>query len=158
MNTFGRARRHNGDGAGAFGRRVFLDGNAAGELVVNGAFEFLAKEAGVFDGDARDEDALFAFEELGGDFDDLFGCFAGAKNDFGKILAERAMRVHLGETEIYGGRRLESLQNLGPAHSARSEFFQQFRGFRCGHTANMPRGLRWVTREKVLKPECLTRR
>ena len=72
-----------------------------------------------------------------GDFDDLLRRFAAAKNDFGKTLAERAVRVHLREAEVGHGRGLKRAQNLVAAHSARAEFFQQLNRFGNGHSTVM---------------------
>ena len=66
-----RAGADDGDGAGAFARGLFFDGDAARDFVMDGALEFFAQRARMFGGDAGDEDALLALEEFGGDADDL---------------------------------------------------------------------------------------
>ena len=93
--------------------------------MVDGALEFFAQGAGMGIGDARDEHARFGCQDFGGDFDDLFRCFAGAENDLGKTLAEGAVRVHLRKAEVGDRRGLERPQDLVPAHFAGAELFQQ---------------------------------
>ena len=119
-------------------------------FMVNGVLELPADEARVFDGDARNEDALFPREEFSGDFDNLTGRFAGAKNDFGKILAQRPMGVHLGKAEVGDGRGLEGAQHGFAGRAAGAKIFQQLAGFGSCHWRSMPRKVRLVTREKWL--------
>ena len=83
--------------------------------MMDGAFEFLPQRAGMFGSDSRDQHWLSAIEQLGGDFDHLFRRFAGAKNDFGEIFAQRAVRVHLRKTEIGHRRGLKRVQHLSRA-------------------------------------------
>ena len=78
----------------------------------------------VFRLDAGHQDALFVFPQLRCNFDHLRRCLAGAKNDFGKTLPQRPVRVHLRETQIGQRRNLESPHDLGATHSARAEFLQ----------------------------------
>ncbi len=102
-----RAGADDGDEAGALAAWFFLDGHAAGDVVMDGAFEFFLQRAGVFGGDAGDEHWLSMLQQFGGDLDDLFRRLARAENHFGKIFAERAVRVHLRETEVGHGRGLK---------------------------------------------------
>ena len=96
---------------------------------------------------ARDQHALFPLEELGGDLHDLSRCLAGAEDDLGKPLAQRAVRIHLGETQVRHGRRLEPPQHLVTADATGAELFEQFNRFRRGHGLTMPQGRTPVTPE-----------
>ena len=101
--------------------------------MVDGALEFLPQRAGVLGGDAGDEHRLAEFKQFGGDFDDLLRRLARAKNDFGEIFPQRAVRVHLRETEIDHRRGLERPQDLVPAHAARAKLFQQLNRLNNSH-------------------------
>ena len=100
---------------------------------MNGRLEFSLQYTRMIRGDAGDQNALLAFEQFGGDFQDLFRGFARAEDDFGKTFPQSAMRVHLRKTEIRHGRCLERLENLLAADSARPKLFQEFDCFRRGH-------------------------
>ena len=115
--------------------------------MMDGALEFFPQRAGVFGGDARDEHALPVFQKLGGDFDDLLRRLARAENDFGKIFAQRAVRVHLRKAEVGHRRGLEGAQDLVAAHAAGAELFQQAGGFGSCHALTMPQESALVTRE-----------
>ena len=141
------ARADDGDRAGAFATGLFFDGDATGHFMMDGVAEFFAEQAGVFDGDARDEDALLASHEFGGDFNDLGGSFACAENDFGKAFAKRAVGVHLRETEIGDRRSLEGVEHVVAADTAGTELFQQLDGFGFGHVIKMAENRGWVTRK-----------
>ena len=62
------------------------------------------------------------------------GVLPAPKIDLGKTLAERAVGVHLRETEVGYRRSLERPQDLVPAHPARAELFQQLN--RLGNSHN----------------------
>ena len=118
-----RAGANDADGSGTFGQGFFLDGHAAGKRVMDGALEFFAQGAGMAVGDARDEHALFGRQNFGGDFDHLFRRFARAENDFGKTFAQRAVRVHLRETEVGHRRGLKCAQDFVARTSFRRGIF-----------------------------------
>ena len=139
-----------GNGAGSLGLKCFLDCNATGNFVMNGVGEFAFQGAGVLGFDARDKEALLAFINLRRDESDLFRCFAGAEDDFGKPFAKRAMHVHLGETEIGHRRCLEGVQHFFPGDFSRAKLFQELGGIVCRHRGIMPwsgKASRWKIRK-----------
>jgi hypothetical protein len=105
--------------------------------VVDRALEFPFQQARVLGSDARDKNLFFALDELGGYFQDLLGCFAGAEDDLGKSFAKGAMSVHLSKSEIDNRRGLEGLQHLVAAHSAGSKFLEQLDCFSRRHDGKM---------------------
>jgi hypothetical protein len=103
----------------------------------------------MFGRDARDEHALFAFQNFCGDVNDLHRRFARAENHFWKTFAQRAVRVHLGEAEIGRGRGLKSAQDFFARDFPGAKFFQQLNGFRSRHRlAMLPQDSGMVTLEK----------
>jgi len=124
-----------------------LDGHAAGEVVMDGALEFFLQRAGVFGGDARDENLLAVFQKFGGNLYGLFRRLARAENDFGKIFPQRAMRVHLRETEISDRRGLEGAQDFFRRDFSRAKLCEQLGGLGRCHRRTMPHELAAVTRE-----------
>ena len=114
---------------------------------MNGALEFFAQRAGMCVGDARDENARIGRQNFRGYFDNLLRRFAAAENDFGKTLAERAVRVHLRETEVGDGRGLKCAQDFFARNCSSAELFQQADGFSNGHAMTMPQECAPVTRE-----------
>ena len=87
------------------------------------------------------------FQQFRGDFDGLGGCFAGAKNYFGKILSQRAVHIHLRKTQIRHGRSLESVENFFARNFSGAKSFQQAVGFGRCHRGTMPHAAAAVTRE-----------
>src|SRR6185503_2334816 len=100
-------------------------------------------------GDPGDQKALFPLVNFFGDFHDLVGRFARAKDNLRKTLSQRAMSVHLGEAEIGDGGSLEALQDLFPADLAVTKTLEQGIGFVDRHGKKMSPNLRTVTREMV---------
>ena len=111
------------------------------------ALEFFAKRAGVFGGDPGDEHRLAERKKFGGDFDDLIRRLAGAKNDFGEVFPERAVRVHLCKAEVGHRRGLKGLQNFFPRDFSRAKLFQQLSRLASCHGVTMPHETPVVTRE-----------
>ena len=107
-----RAGANDGDEPGALRQRLFLDGHAAGERMMDGALEFFAQRAGVFGVMRVTSTRLIVCQKFGGDFDDLLRRLARAKNHFGKTLAQGAMRVHLRKAEVGHRRGLKGLQDF----------------------------------------------
>lgn len=142
-----RARARNGNGPANFSQRLFFDGNAAGQLVMDGVFEFFAQNTRVFRRNARGENVLAVVKKLGGDFEDLVGRFARAKNHFGKTLAQCAMSIDLSEPDIGNRRRLEGSKNAFAIDRAGAELLQELIGFGYRHGATMPQKRRRVTWE-----------
>ena len=114
---------------------------------MDGELEFPAQLPRLLRRDARDEDALFVFQEAAGDFQDLLRRFARAEDDFGKTLAQRAVRVHLREAEVGEGRGLEGAQHLVPVGFASAKFLQQTNCFNGSHGMKIPQKPRAVTPE-----------
>ncbi len=142
-----RPRADHGNGAGSFAQRFFLDGEASRQFMVDGALEFAADRARVFVRDARGEDVVFAFQQGGGDFDDLLGGFARAENHFGKTVAQSPVRVHLRKPEIGHGCRLKCAEDFVPVDAAGAELIQKLDGFGYGH-GSIIRGLVVRSRQK----------
>ena len=142
-----RAGTDDGDEPGALGQRLFFDGHAAGEAMVDGGLEFFPQGVGMFGSDAGDEHRLAMIQKFGRDFDDLFRRLAGAKNHFGKIFPQRAVRVHLRETEVGHRRGLEGAENLCARDFPGAKLVQQAGGFGSCHRVTMPHELPAVTRE-----------
>jgi hypothetical protein len=108
--------------------------------MVDRQLEFFAERAGVFGRDARCQNPLAVFPELGRNLHDLFRRLAGAKDDFGKISPQRAVRVHLGKAEVGHRRGLECAQNMVAGNYSGVELFQQLVGFGGCHSAAFPAG------------------
>ena len=100
--------------------------------------EFSANGAGVGEGDAGDEEALLACGKFGRDGGDLSGSLAFAVDDFGEILAQGAMEVHLGEPEIGNGRGLERPHDFLARDLTGAKCLEQRIGFRGRHGGKMP--------------------
>jgi hypothetical protein len=73
------------------------------------------------------------FHQLGGDADNLFRCFAGAKNHFGKTAPQAPVRVHLGKAQVNDRGGLKSLQDFIAGQLAGSESLKEFDRFTRGH-------------------------
>jgi len=58
------------------------------------------------------KDVIAFFSETGEDFDDLFGGFAGAVDDFRKTAADLAVMVDAGKTQILKGQVAQFLHCL----------------------------------------------
>ena len=89
-------------------------------------------------GDAGDEHLLPVLQQLGGDLHDLFRRLAGAKDDFGEILPERAVRVHPREAEVGHRRGLKCAQDFFARNCSGAESLQQADGFNSCHPVTMP--------------------
>jgi hypothetical protein len=87
----------------------------------------------------RYQQALLVFADSHGDLHDLLGRLVFAVNDFGKVLAQGAMEVHLGKTKFRQRSRLEGVQDLGATDLSGAKLFQQRNGFSRCHEARMPR-------------------
>ena len=140
--------REHGDGPRSLGQRLPLKSQAARQLMINGFLELPSNRARLVFSDPRDEQALFSFENLAGDLGNLVGSLAFAINNLGEILAQRAMQVHLGKSQISQRRGLESTQNLAGSDAPRAKLLQQSDGFGRCHNQRLPRGARLVTQEK----------
>ena len=114
---------------------------------MDGALEIFLQYADVFGGDARDENLLSVFEQFGRDLDDLFRRLAGTKNDFGKIFSQRAMRVHLRETEVGDRSGLEGAQDFFLRDFSGAKLFEQLGGLGRCHRRKLHHEMRTVTRE-----------
>ena len=147
-----RARANHHDGSGPPGQRLFFDGDAPRQFVMDGELEFPAQFPRLLRRDARDEDALFVFQEPVSDFQDLLRRLARAEDDFWKTLAQRAVRVHLREAEVGEGRGLEGAQHLVPAGFAGAKFLQQSNCFNGSHGMKIAQKPRAVTPENNLNP------
>ena len=79
---------------------------------MDGALVFFPQCAGMVRRDAGDEHDLSVVQQFAGDFDHLFGRLARTKDDFREIFSQRAVRVHLGETEVGHRGGLESAQHF----------------------------------------------
>ena len=130
-----------------FRQGLFFDGDATRQLVVNGALEFFADNAGVFSGDSRGKNILVVFQKFAGDFQNLFRRFSGAENHFGETFAQGAVCIHLRKADVGNGRSLESLENFIAADAAGAKFFQELSRFSNGHAPTMPQKSPTVTRE-----------
>ena len=128
-----RAGANDGDGAGPFRQRPFLDGHTTGDGVVNRLLEFFAQRPGLFGRDAGDQHPLFLGQDVRGDFNRLIRRFTGTKNHFGKTLAQGAMCVHLGKAKIGQRRGLKGAEHLPATRTASPESFQQLNRFARGH-------------------------
>ena len=146
---------------GRLGSGFFSMVTQRASFVVDGAFEFFAQRAGVFGVDAGDEHPLFALQKFGGDFDDLLRRLARAENDFGKTLAQRAVRVHLRKAEVGHRRGLEGAQDLVAAHSARRGTFPAIEWLRSVVTSNNDgfgrRSRKFVDRRRNHQSQAVTR-
>ena len=114
---------------------------------MDGALEFFLQRAGVLGGDAGDEHRLAVLQKFGGDFDDLFRRLARAKDHFGEILAQRAVRVHLREAEVGHGRGLKCAARPFRAGFFRREIAPAVARLRWCHRWTMPHETPAVTRE-----------
>ena len=106
--------------------------------MVNRALEFFLQGPGVFGGDAGDEDPLLVRHEGCGDFHDLLGRFARAKNHFGETFPQRPVGVHLGETEVRHRGGLKRVQHLIATHAAGAKLFKELNGYSRRHARKLP--------------------
>src|SRR5262249_24443745 len=95
--------------------------------------EFFPERTGMLRIDADDQDRLAELEKFVGDFDDLFGRLAGAKNNFWKIFAESAVRIHLGKSEISHQSSLKCLQDAFARNFSGAKLVQQASSLGCCH-------------------------
>jgi hypothetical protein len=100
----------------------FFDRDTSGEFVVDGLLKLPFQNARMFRSDTRHENALFALDEFGSDFQDLLGRFARAEDHFGKSFAKGAMSVDFGKAEVDNGGGLEGLEDFVAADTAGSKF------------------------------------
>ena len=66
------------------------------------------------------------------------GSLARAENHFGKIFAQRAVRVHLGKAEVGRGRGLKGPEDFFERDFSGAKLFQQFSGLGGCHPGRMP--------------------
>src|SRR5438093_680902 len=108
---------------------------------MDSALEPPSQRAGVLAVDAGDQDALFALKNGRRDPDNLRRRFAGAENDFRETFPQRAVGIHLGESEVRQWRGLKSAQHPVACDLSGAQFVQQLDGFRRGHRLRMPKPL-----------------
>ena len=76
---------------------------------------------------------MLLLHQLGSDADNLFRCFAGAEDDFGKTAPQAPVCVYLGKAKVNDRRGLKSLQYLIASQRTGSVSLKEFDRFTRGH-------------------------
>src|SRR3954470_9626955 len=99
------------------------------------AFDLTPDSSRVFGGDARHKESFLVTSDARGNGRDLERGFAFAIDDFGEVLTQRPMQIHLSEPEVRYRRSLKRVQDFLHAGFTRakplekvSSFFTRQRG------------------------------
>ena len=147
-----RPGAQHGDGAGALGQALGLDGDAPRGFVVHGAGELPAHGGGVVGVGAGDQHALLALHHLGRNGGDLARGLAGTENNLGETLPQRPMRIDLRKAKVVDRRGAQHAQHLGLIDLAGLVALQQLAGFLWCHLRGINTGHAAASRRKRAWP------